>query len=237
MADTLCIHHHLGLGDHFDMNGMVRQFLNTPFDYSDIIVFSKSNYYSMVEYMYRDDDRIHVIEIDKDKDEDTQVRNYLEEHKPTKFLRIGFENYPFLQENQYDKNCWEFFYEQISFDKKIRTDSFYCQRHLEEEKRVFDKLNPEGKPFVFLHDDPERGFEIDRTKIDTDLLVIENDTSENIFYFLMLLEKAEEIHCMESSFKSLIDLYAGTDKIYYHDFRNQPLGNYTNKKWEVIKYD
>jgi hypothetical protein len=42
---------------------------------------------------------------------------------------------------------------------------------------------------------------------------------------------------MESSFKSLIDLYAKTDKIFYHDFRNQPLGRHTNKKWNVIKYE
>ena len=237
MTNTLCIHHHLGLGDHFDVNGMVRQFLETPFDHEEVHVFSKSNYYEMIEYMYRDDDRIIVTEIDKDKDEDAQVREYLERTHPTKFLRVGFENYPFLQENKLDKNCWEFFYEQISFDKNIRTDSFYCDRNPEEERRLLNKLNPEGKPFVFLHDDPERGFEIDRSKIDTDLLIIENDTSENIFYFLKVLEQAQEIHCMESSFKSLIDLYATTDKIYYHDFRNQPLGHYTNKKWDIVKYD
>ena len=51
------------------------------------------------------------------------------------------------------------------------------------------------------------------------------------------IEEAEEIHCMESSMKSLIDLYAKTDNIFYHDFRNQPIGNLTHKKWNVIKYD
>ena len=42
---------------------------------------------------------------------------------------------------------------------------------------------------------------------------------------------------MESSFKSLIDIYAKTENIFYHDFRNQPLGTKTNKKWKVIKYE
>ena len=55
----LCIHHHLGLGDHFDMNGMVRNYLK---EFNKIYVFSKSSYYSMIEYMYRDNDNIIVIE-------------------------------------------------------------------------------------------------------------------------------------------------------------------------------
>ena len=58
----LCIHHHLGLGDHLDCNGMVRYFLkNGPFD--KVHVFSKSNYYDMIEYMYRDEKNIVVINV------------------------------------------------------------------------------------------------------------------------------------------------------------------------------
>ena len=55
------IHHHLGLGDHLDCNGMVRcmqKSLGTK-----VCVFSKSNYYSMIEYMYRDTEDIEVVEI------------------------------------------------------------------------------------------------------------------------------------------------------------------------------
>lgn len=232
----LCIHHHLGLGDHLDCNGMVRYFLQVP-DIEQIIVFSKSNYYHMIDFMYRDEERIIVVKLDKDQDEYQQVSDYLDNNSVSYFLRVGHENYPFLKEPMYDKNCWEFFYEQVNLPYSVRVDFFYFDRDKSEEQRVFDKLNPSGEPFIFVHEDSERGYEIDRSHfVDPSLKVVTNDITENIFHFIKILEEATEIHCMESSFKSLIDLFAKTDKMYYHDFRNQPLGNHTNKQWSVIKY-
>jgi len=233
----LIIHHHLGLGDHLDCNGMVRYILKNT-NYDKIHVFSKSNYYDMIEYMYRDNPNIYVAQIDKNLNEDQQVFQYVKESGIEDFLRVGFENYPFGQEHLHDKNCWEFFYDQVKIPYSARTDYFYFERDNEQEVRLSKKLNPENKPYIFVHDDKSRGYEVDRKHfLDSKLLVVENDITENIFYFTKILEEATEIHCMESSFKSLIDLYAGTNKIFYHDFRNQPLGNYTNKKWSVIKYD
>ena len=154
------------------------------------------------------------------------------------FLRVGHEFYPFEQEEQHDKNCWEFFYDQVQIPYEVRVDHFHVERDSAEEERVLNKLNPSGEPFMFVHDDPDRGFSVDRKYIlNQELREVQNDIGENAFHFLRVLEEAQEIHCMESSFKSLIDLYAQTDKLFYHDFRNHPLGNYTNKKWKVIRYE
>jgi hypothetical protein len=192
----------------------------------------------MIEYMYRDNPDIVVVEIDKNKDEYKQVSEYVESGVCSHFLRVGHEFYPFEQEEQYDKNCWEFFYDQVQMPYEVRINYFHVERDPDEEERVLKKLNPSGEPFMFVHDDPARGFSVDRKYIlNEDLKEVQNDISENAFHFLKVLEEAQEIHCMESSFKSLIDLYAQTDKLFYHDFRNHPLGNYTNKKWEVIRYE
>jgi len=234
LKNELIIHHHLGLGDHFDMNGMVRHYLDT---YDKVHVFSKDSYFNMVEYMYRDTASIMVHRLEFPDDEYKSVEAFRERSGIENFLRIGFEHYPFGQEEQLGKNCWEFFYEQVNVPKDVRVGKFYCQRDEEEESRVLNKLNPDGEQFIFVHDDPDRGFSVDRSKIDGGYKIIENDNSENIFYFLKILEEAAAIHCMESSFKSLIDLYANTKHLYYHDFRNQPLGSYTNKEWRIVKYD
>tara|TARA_R110001583_G_scaffold88807_3_gene229918 strand:+ start:199 stop:906 length:708 start_codon:yes stop_codon:yes gene_type:complete len=235
MKNELCIHHHLGLGDHFDMNGMVRNYLK---DYSKVHVFSKPNYYKMIEYMYRDEDNIILVEIPGGTGEVSHAEKYYENSGCDKFLRIGFEHYPFNQEHLYDKNCWEFFYEQVNVPYDVRTDMFYVERNVKEESILMNKLNPGGDKFIFVHDDKSRGFTVDRSHfLDKNLLVLENDVNENIFHFIKLIEEAEEVHCMESSMKSLIDLYAKTENIFYHDFRNQPLGRLTNKKWNIIKYD
>lgn len=229
----LCIHHHLGLGDHFDCNGMVRYILKN-FDFSKIYVFSKSNYFSMIEYMYRDEEGIEVIKIDKDLNEDEQVRQFIEKNS-LPFLRVGFESYPTGKEIIDNKNCWEYFYDQVKIPYNVRTDYFYVQRDEEEESNLLEALNPEQKPYIFVHDDPERGMILDRLDY-KDFHVIRNDNTKNIFHFTKVLENAKEIHCMESSFKSLIDIYAKTADLYYHDLRGHPLGEQTNREWRIVEY-
>ena len=237
MKKELYIHHHLGLGDHIDMNGLVRFFLMVK-GYNKIFLFVKKPYYDMISYMYADEDRIELIKIDPAQNEDLQVFEYMNNIKNKDFLRIGFENYPFGKEIEENKNCWEYFYEQVKVPYEAKVNCFYIERDKKQEERVFLKLNPKNEPYIFVHDDPDRGYIIDYSLIiNKNMKIIKNDKSENLFYFLKILENANEIHCMESSFKSLIEIYAKTEKLFFHDFRNHPLGNKTNKKWRIIKYD
>ena len=236
MKRELCIHHHLGLGDHFDCNGMVRYLLKN-LEVSKVYVFSKSSYFNMIDYMYRDEDKIEVIKIDKDLNEDNQVRMFLEGKEDSlSYLRVGCENYSTGREIIDNKNCWEYFYEQVQIPYNVRTDYFYVERDDQQELNLLDALNPDKKPYIFVHDDPERGYRVDASKLPPDIHVIRNDNTKNIFHFTKVLENAEEIHCMESSFKSLIDIYAKTPDLYYHDFRGHPLGERTNREWGLVKY-
>lgn len=234
---VLYIHHHLGLGDHIDMNGLVRFYLSAK-GYNKVNLFVKSTYYDMISYMYSDDDRIELIKIDPQLNENLQVFDYMQKIKDGKLLRIGFENYPHGKEIIENKNCWEYFYEQAKIPYEVKTNCFYIERNEEEEDRVFFKLNQNNEPYIFVHDDPEKGFVLDTSHLlNKNLKILKNDKNENLFYFIKILENAEEIHCMESSFKSLIEIYARTEKLFFHDFRGHPLGNRTNKKWRIIKYD
>lgn len=238
MSDKLFIHHHLGLGDHLDCNGMVRYILEHG-EHDEVAVFSKPNYFSMIEYMYRDTDKIEVIQVSKE-DEYGDVDKVLKETNAKYFVRIGHEYYPGKQaELSQDKNCWEFFYEQVNIPYNVRYDYFHVERDEKEEQRVFDKLNPNNEPYIFIHEDAARGFTLNREHfLDKSLKTIENDVTENIFHFTKILEDAQEIHCMESSFKTLIDFYCKQDNLFYHDIReSQPLGQHSSPKWKVIKYD
>ena len=132
--------------------------------------------------------------------------------------------------------------ELVNLDPERRFNDFYYEREESEEDRVLAKLNPENKEFVFVHDDPARGFEISDEKIKEmcgDVHIIRNDITENIFHFCKLLEKAKEIHLMESAFKSLVEVLDTTDKIFFHNFREGAssfLGN-TRKTWNEVKYE
>ena len=238
MSNTLYIYHHLGLGDHFDCNGMVRYILKA-FNFDNIGVFCKSNYFSMVDFMYRDNDNIDVIEVDKDN-EIRDVYNFISKNNcASNLLKVGHEHYHCLsEEEKKSKNCWEIFYEQVNIPYEVRYDYFYVERDRLEEQRVMKKLNPHGKDFVFTHDDPSRGFILDKSHIlDKSLHIVENDVSENIFYLLSVVEQAKEIHCMESSFKTLVDIYGVQENMFFHNFRNHPLGGRSNPNWKTITYD
>ena len=95
------IHHHLGLGDHLDCNGMIRYIQKKVG--KKVCVFSKSNYYSMIEYMYRDTEDIEVIKIGKD-DEYGDVRRVVTENNG-EVLVIGHQFYPGKQA-ELQQGCW-----------------------------------------------------------------------------------------------------------------------------------
>ena len=72
-----------------------------------------------------------------------------------------------------------------------------------------------------------------------DKLIIKNDMSENMFYFCKILENADQIHCMESSFRSLVETLKPQGKLYFHNFRSAAsgfLGNSTQQPWQEIKW-
>ena len=232
---NLYIYHHLGLGDHFDCNGLVRHYTSQP-QYKKIGVFAKSNYFGMVDYMYRDNEKIEVISVDKENEE-AGVKEFLKDKNGDQFLKVGHEHYHSLpQELKDSKNCWELFYELLDLPLDLRYQLFYVEREIEAENQLFDKLT-NGEPYIFMHDDPSRGFTMDRSHfLDKNLKVVENDSSQNIFHFIKIIEEAQEIHCMESSFKTLIDIYATQENLFFHDYRNHPLGSQSNKNWKVVAY-
>lgn len=235
VRDNLFIYHHLGLGDHLDCNGMVR-YIQKKWSYDQVTVFSKDNYYDMINYMYRENDKIKVIKINRSKEYE-EVKKVLDKHNKhnNHVLVVGHQYYDHTAKG---KNCWEIFYDQINMSHKIRKSYFYLERDLKAEEKLLQKLNPENLPFAFVHDDEDRGFALDRNHIkNKDLHIIENDISENIFDFIGILQKAEEVHCMESSFKTLVDIYCDQEKLFFHDFRGHPLGSQSNKNWKVVDYE
>ena len=65
------------------------------------------------------------------------------------------------------------------------------------------------------------------------------DLFNNIFYYSKLIELAEEIHCIDSSFLHLVDRSVTTNNLYFHNLKN----NFTEganlkllKNWNVIEY-
>lgn len=210
------IYHHMGLGDHIICNGMVRHFCKK---YDNIVVFCKDQYYGNVSYMYRDLNNLEIFSFLDDQ----QVIDFINRNSTVKnnLIKPGFQNLDScLDRMTFD----EAFYYLAGLDFQIRFDEFYFERDLEREDEVCKTLNPDDEKYIFVLDDPNRGYNIDMTKVTGEYKVIRNDFQFKMFDYIKLLENAEEIHMMQTGFLDMVNSYKmNKPKIYRHNYvRNYP---------------
>ena len=160
------IHHHLGLGDHIICNGIVRNLREL---HGEVFVFTKHHNFKNVEHMYRDDDKIIVYSTGEDAD----VDKYIDINKipQENVIKIGFKRLWEIGAPSFDVG----FYTLAGLPFEDRFRKFKYERDLQREEEVYNELNPSGEPYIFIHDDPKRGYVMDRSRISTNYKIIEND--------------------------------------------------------------
>jgi hypothetical protein len=184
--------------------------------------------------MYRDLDNLEIFNFDKEEDAIVFV-----ESNPTvknSLIRPGFEKLDScLDRMTFD----EAFYYLAGLDFQVRFDEFYFERDLEKEDEVCNTLNPDNEKYIFVLDDPKRGYLIDEDKLPKEYKIIRNDFQFRMFDYIKLLENAEEIHMMQTGFLDLVNSYKmGEPKIYRHNYvRNYPSSIHSKGLNEVIGID
>jgi hypothetical protein len=201
------IYHHLGLGDHIICNGIVRHYREI---YGEVTVFCKPNYLTNVKYMYRDDDNINVLPIGND----LGTLQYINENNlQSDLIIVGFNNPEFKHAKTFDEG----FYKSVGLPFEYRFSKFKFERNLEKESEVYNELNPNNEPYIYVHDDKERGFEINRNKLNSNLKIIENNKRFLMFDMLKIIENATEVHSMQTGMKDLINSFNfNNPKFYLH---------------------
>ena len=197
-------------------NGLVRSLLMNGSYFSDVIVCSWERNVKTIQRMYDDDNRIHVLPIPENVNEVFTVNQFLRENNICDFIRCGFGMMNNLIALGMAKTFDECFYLNAGIPYEHQWSHFHYRRDFDKENAILKKLNPTNEPFIFVHDAPERGYTFDHLNTNG-LKVIKNDMSESIFDMGRLLESAQEIHCMESSFRVLIDhLDAVSCPLYFY---------------------
>ena len=223
------IYHHMGLGDHIICNGMIRYFCKK---YDNVVVFCKDHYYDNINYMYRDLNNLEIFNFLDDE----QVVEFINKNISVKnnLIKPGFQNLDScLDRMTFD----EAFYYLAGLDFQIRFDEFYFERDLEKEEEVCKTLNPDDEKYIFVLDDPKRGYNIDMTKVTDEYKVIRNDFQFKMFDYIKLLENAEEIHMMQTGFLDMVNSYKmDKPKIYRHNYvRNYPASIHSKSLNEIIE--
>lgn len=214
------IYHHLGLGDHIICNGLVRSLINPNEEY---YMFVKEHNLESVKFMYRDILNLKFIIANDD------YANQILEDKKEKII-IGFKNI--------NKNWDEFFYNQYDINFENRWDKFYVLRNNEREEKLYKKLNPNDEKYILIHNKGSDNIDrINYKLINNNFkkIFIENFT-DNIFDYLTLIEKSEEIHCIESSFHLLIDSFDKiNNNIFFHTkFNSRGFKHKIKNNWQIV---
>lgn len=160
--------------------------------------------------MYRDDKDIIILPIGEDSD----VRNYIKQNNlHSDLIVVGFDKLSFDKSKTFDEG----FYNTVDLPFLFRFSKFKFERNTEKELEVYNLLNPNDEPYIYIHDDKERGFEIDIKKINNNLKIIENDKRFLMFDMLKIIENATEVHSMQTGMKDLINSFKfDKPKFYLH---------------------
>jgi len=215
----LYIHHHLGLGDHIVCNAIVRN-LRKKIPNEIILAVKRINFSSVVQ-LYKDLD----ISFDLVNDDSDCIKNY----KNKNVLRIGFENC---------RSDWErSFYDQVKLPYSRRFSDFYIQRNLEREKTLEAKLNLPKNFSLSMISSSSGKYNID---VVTKLPIIEvTPVTDSIFDWIGVIEKADELHVVDTSIFQLIKQLNIKKKKVFYDTRGidstRTTPTFEDNLWEIKK--
>jgi hypothetical protein len=224
--EEIYIHQHLGLGDHIICNGLIR---NLYKKHKKINLFVKRHNILNVSFMFKDLFNLNILPINTDED---VYRNY--NHN---VLRIGFEHLNNLIQ-KHSIGWDEAFYKQLEITFNDRWDLFFVERDLRGEENLYKKLNPNNEKYSIIHSTGSDGINrIDYSKINKNLLQIEikKEHTNNIFHYLSLLENADEIHCIDSSFLHLSDSVTTNGDLFFHNLNKTRNINESHKQKKIWK--
>lgn len=178
--------------------------------YERVYLFVKEHNWESVSFMYRD---VGILECLVEKD-DRGVEAFIKKNRITNVLKIGFEKLD--RKTSFDQS----FYKQAGIDFTKRWSTFYVKRDQLRERGLFNYFNLKENEYVFLHEDRERGYVLNREHIQNrDLRVVHpvKGVTSNIFDYCSVLQKAKEVHCIDSSFRLLADsLELRSHQLYHH---------------------
>ncbi len=228
----ILIYHHLGLGDHFMCHGIVREYCKK---YDKVGLFCLPHNFSSVSFMYKDLKNLEII-----KGDDNFAREYIKnnqnknnEEKYDEVKIIGFENLNRLSQISLERQ----FYKIAGVDIEKKWSSFYVERDYKKEEELYKKII-DDENYVFIHEDNTRNFSIEKNKIDKKykLITADKKMSDNVFDYCTIIERAKEIHVIDSSFMFLIDCLPyenKNQKLFVHRYARE------NSPWKlpILKKD
>jgi len=254
------VHHHLGLGDHIVCNAIIRNLYEI---HGSIILAVRKNNYGSVRQLYKDID-LNFHQVDSDEDcyfyyhKFPGIKKILSKFfyklpAAGRLFYVSYYKFSFLEKRlspfyhklpavrigfEYCSSDWEeSLYNQMLMNYSKRFSDFYIERDRKREEKLEKNLNLPNR-FAFCNVLTSSG--VNDLKIKTDLPKVFLDAkTDSLFDWMGVLEKAEEIHTVDSSVFQLIkQLNLDCGKFFY-DTRNfdssRTKPSFHGSDWKIVE--
>lgn len=207
--------HHLGLGDHIICAAIFRSFHATGNRY--VLPVKRRNARSLAALLSDlDSFRLQVLP-DRLADGLMQIQAGLHLARGLPVLRLGWTGADFLSPLS-SRSFDEEFYRQagLSFDLRwVRALPESTQRN---KKGLLERFGLTARQYAFVHDDPTRSFGIRPESLPRELQIFRprKEFGLSILDYAEIIDSAGEIHCIDSSFLSLVESLQPTAEKYLH---------------------
>lgn len=235
----------LGLGDNFANVGLVHYFADRCLELH-VPVWPK--FFETMSCLYQDTANIIVVGLGHYDEGENQ---YVAEHRlsrilPTDLYRMNIGDIPsaVLWDMQTYANY------EVPYEYKYK--NFRLPKKIQGAEELFKQLT-NNEPYILVHRRSFRyhdGFPINIDDFrkahnlpNINVVEIKEGITDNMMQFVPLIERAEEIHVVASSFHCLVDcMYNKTKgKLFFHDIRSDAIMRINsaenNNCWTIVKYE
>ncbi|MEN8846244.1 MAG: hypothetical protein ABF261_08210 [Candidatus Arcticimaribacter sp.] len=244
-----------GLGDYILMNGATRYIAAQPdVEHVDLLCLSDHNKFMNVKWMYRDNPNITVhgepcngfgcdVQRRKIKKRGKAFKN--SEHRVFAWEEsIWRENMLRFGLDPDEKNCWpELFYALHQAPFSARHEYFYVERDRAKEEELFEKLNLPPKYALCIDQacilnfnfTPDTNLPVFKPSDKSDIV---SGCSETIFDWMAVVERASEVHTIDTSWLHLLKSMKLEQPKYYYHYRDTTVAiNIRTSKYINDEYD
>ncbi|MEK7602511.1 MAG: hypothetical protein AAB472_03435 [Patescibacteria group bacterium] len=211
---SVLVDHHNRLGDHLMCNGLVREYAKR---HDRVGLFTIPTFEPFVRFMFRDLPNLEIV--------------IVHTHRDKTFFRI--KNFLTFGSGHYDeiRKIWDVdfetgipseyqFYKLADVPYVKKWDSFHVERDRDAERILEAKLSLPSQ-YVFVHDDGRYPINDELVTSPLPKFRVGPGLTDNLFDYSGIIERAEEVHVIDSSFMFLIDCMkykAPGQKLFVHRY-------------------
>ena len=233
----------MSLGDNFVLTGIAHHFGDRC---NELYVPVNPGNYETMSTLYKDHPHIKVIPTTDYPNGDEQ--QYVDEHKLGRILRTEYLSW-------YVKNyrlvpMWDLqLYSNYELSYGLRYSNFRLPEYIEGSDELYDQLS-QGEPYILVHrytNNHPHGIPININEFRAvanlppiKVIEIQEGITDNMMHYVKLIQNAQEIHVVPSSFHCLVDGINTKARLFFHDIREKTAmsvnSSWNNHKWIMVSY-